>query len=188
MPLMTKRIAGIGAAIFLTSVALVALGQTPPPAKPGEVAKDRKELRDDRRDVRQDRKDLRDAVKAGDKEAAKDAREELKDDKKELKDDRRDVREERRDAIEELRKTRQERRKDRVKEIRQRWGDLADKPVAKAEAKVHARRMARLNHMRRLADKAGKAELVARVDKVIEREKGRHQAAVDKIKAEGAKP
>jgi hypothetical protein len=188
MRLAKKRIAGIGAAIFLASVALVAFGQTPPPAKPGEVAKDRKEVRDDRKDVREDRKDLRDAVKAGDKEAAKDAREDLKEDKKELKEDRRDVRQDRKDAIEELRKTRAERRKERVKEIRQRWGDHADKPAAKAEAKVHARRIARLNHMRWLADQAGKSELVARVDKLIERERRRHVAAIEKIKAEGVKP
>jgi hypothetical protein len=172
------RIAGLGALVALTSLAAAAVGQTPPPAEP---RKDKKELREDRKEIREDRKELRDAAKAGDKEAAKDAREELKEDKKELREDQKA-------KLEELRKTRQDRRKDRVKEIRDKWGDAANKPNARAEIRTHARRMARLNHAKTLATSAGKAEIIARIDKLIERENTRHQAAMERLKAEGGKP
>lgn len=178
------RIAGLGALVALTSLAAAAEGQTPP----AETHKDRKEIRDDRKERREDRKDLKDALKAGDKEAGKDAREELKEDKKELREDKKELREDQKDKLEELRKTRQERRKSHVKEIKDRWGDAANKPNGRAEIKVHARRLARLNRMKSVAEGAGKTEVAARVDKLIARENVRHQAAMDKLKTEGGKP
>ena len=53
---------------------------------------------------------------------------------------------------------------------------------------MHASRIARLNRARRLADAASKAEAVTKIDALIVRENTRHQAAMDKFKAEGAKP
>jgi hypothetical protein len=42
--------------------------------------------------------------------------------------------------------------------------------------------MARLEHARKVADEAGKKEVVARVDKLIEKENARHQRVMDKLK------
>ena len=115
-------------------------------------------------------------------------RQEKREDRQEKREDKQEKREDRRDGIEDLRKTRQERRKEHLKEVRGRWGDVVGKPAAKAELKVHARRVARLGRARRLADSAGKTDLVAKIDKLIERESTRHQAAMGKLKTEGGKP
>ncbi|MCK6588080.1 MAG: hypothetical protein HUU21_38580 [Polyangiaceae bacterium] len=177
-----RQFAVLSAVIAVGCFALVAGAQTPPAG-----GKDRKEIREDRKEIREDKKELREALKKGDKEEAREAREELREDRKELREDRKEAREDKKDRIEDLRQTRKERRLDRLKKWREKWGDIANRPNVKAEVKVHARRMARLNHMRRLADANGKTELVARIDKLIEREQARHTAALERFKAEGDK-
>ncbi|HLM75915.1 MAG TPA: hypothetical protein VK459_24585, partial [Polyangiaceae bacterium] len=169
--------AGVAVACF----ALVAGAQTPPAG--GEARQDKKELRQDKKDLREDKKELREDRK----EAREEAREDRKEAREEAREDRKEAREDRKERIEDLRQTRTERRKEHLKKWREKWGDLANRPNVKAEVKVHARRMARLNHMRRVADGAGKTELVARIDKLIAREQARHTAALERFKAEGAK-
>jgi hypothetical protein len=182
MGFLKRGIAGLGVGLLVGSFALLAGAQTPagtPDRK--EIRQDKKELREDKKELREDKKELREDRKAGDKAEAREDRKELKEDKKELREDRKEM-------LEDLRKTRGERRQAHIKKWREKWGDLANRPNVRAEVKVHARRIAKLNHMRRLADGAGKTELVARIDKLIERENTRHQASLDKFKAEGAKP
>lgn len=141
-----------------------------------EIREDRKELREDRKEARENRKELRDDIKDGA------SRKEIREDRKELIEDRQERREDRK----ELREDRQEKRKAHRRELREKWGDAIKKPAAKDELKVHAVRMARLTRARAVADENGKKELVARIDKLIEKEKTRHQAAMEKIKE--AKP
>lgn len=174
---------GVGAAFLaLMGLSLVATAQPKPgPEKRKEVREDKKELREDRKEIREDKKELRDAIKDGDKKEAAEERKELREDKKELREDRKELRED-------LRKNRHERRREHIQKLREKWGDALSRPAVRAELKIHARRIARLNHMRRLADEAGKTELVARIDKLIERERNRHQTAMDRLKSEGAKP
>ena len=159
MGVLKRQLAVLSAGVAVACFALVAGAQTPPAG--GEARQDKKELRQDKKDLRED--------------------------KKELREDRKEAREDRKERIEDLRQTRTERRKEHLKKWREKWGDLANRPNVKAEVKVHARRMARLNHMRRVADGAGKTELVARIDKLIAREQARHTAALERFKAEGAK-
>jgi uncharacterized protein HemX len=130
-----------------------------------EVREDRKEKHEDRKELREDKRELHEDAKDG--ASAK----ELRDDKKELADDRK-----------ELRGDRQEVRKARRKEIHDKWGETVKKPEAKAELKVHGRRIARLVRARKVADEMGKKELVARIDKLIEKEKARHQGSMEKLK------
>jgi hypothetical protein len=176
MGLLKRRFAFVSAVIAVGCFALVAGAQTPPPAA-GEARKDaREERKEERKDAREERKEDR-----------KDAREERKDAREEAREERKEAREDRKERIEDLRQTRQERRREYLKKWREKWGDLANKPNVKAEAKVHARRMARLYQMRRVAEAGGKTELMARIDRLIEREKTRHTAALEKFKAEGAR-
>ena len=96
---------------------------------------------------------------------------------------------EKRDALRErwqkLRETRKERRREHREEIKKAWGDIQGKPLVKAELKLHAWRMARLNRIRAIADAEGKTETVARVDKLMEKEKQRHQKRMDHLKSKG---
>jgi hypothetical protein len=153
---------------------------TPPPTKQ-EKREDRKEKREERRE---DRKEQRDE----NKEKREEQRDENKEKRDENKEKREEQREERKDRRQEQRETRKARRQDRVKEIRDRWGDLLRHPHVQAELKVHAWRMARLNQIKTLGEAEGKTDLVTRTDKLIEREKARHQAAMEGFKSKGGAP
>ena len=63
----------------------------------------------------------------------------------------------------------------------------ADKnPPARAEFIKHARRVAMLDRARELAEAGEREDLVARIDKLLEKEKTRHDAWVERHKAEKA--
>ena len=133
----------------------------------GERKADRKEAREEKKEAKGDlneaRKEARDAgVGAA---AVKEARMKLADARKQLKDNR------------------EERRKNARVALRAKWGDLADKPAVKAELRLHAQRMAKLRMMKNVADDADKKNLEERVDKLIDKEKTRHQARMDALKA-----
>ena len=168
-----RRIVGLGFAL-VTAFSVIASAQQPP--SPKERREDRQEKREDRQEKREDRQEKREDQK------------EKREDQQEKREDRQEKREDRRETIEDLRKNRQERRQEHIKQLKERWGDALGRPAVKAELKVHARRMARLNRARRLAESAGKTDAVAKADKLIEREQARHQAAMAKFKAEGGKP
>ena len=137
-----------------------------------EIREDRKEKREDRKEIREDRKELREDIKDGA------SRKEIRDDKKELAEDKKELREDRK----EMRADRQELRKTHRRELKEKWGETVKKPAAKEELKVHGRRMARLARARAVAQELNKTELMARIDKLMEKEKARHQAAMEKVK------
>ncbi len=90
--------------------------------------------------------------------------------------------------LEQLRETRKQRRAAHLAKIKQKWGDAVDRPAVRSELKVHAWRMARLNRIRELATAEDKKDVVARVDKLIEKEQARHDKHMDVLKKqEGAK-
>lgn len=158
-------------AVALLGVSLAATAQTRQ-----EVREDRKEKREDRQEKREDRRELREDIKDGA------SRKEIREDRKELAEDRKELRGDRK----ELRADREQARKAQIRELREKWGDSIKKPAVKEELKVHSRRMARLTRARAVADEAGKKELVARIDKLVEKERTRHQTSMDKIRE--AKP
>jgi hypothetical protein len=179
------------ALVLLLSVlgAAPAIAQQPAapatPATPAGPAKDRQERREERQERREERREER-QERREERQERREERGEQRDDRQERREERRDDRQERR---EERRGDRQERRKARREEIRQRWGDLAQRPEARAELRVHARRMARLHRIRALAQQAGKTEVVERADKLIAKERERHQRAMDHIRTkQGGKP
>jgi hypothetical protein len=160
------------AVALVTSFSIFAAAQQPATPPPKERREDRQEKREDRQEKREDAKEKREDAK------------ERKEDKAEAKEDKAEAKEERKEKREERKAKRQE----RVKEIRAKWGDMVNRPAVRNELRIHAQRMARLNRARRLAEEAQKTDTVARIDKLIERERTRHQAAMDKHKTEGAKP
>lgn len=168
---MNRNMKALGAlvTVALLGVTIVATAQ---PAPRKELREDRKEKREDRKEIREDKRELREDIKDGA------TRKEIREDKKELAEDKKELREDRK----ETREDRQEARKAHRKELREKWGEAIKKPEAKAELKVHGRRMARLVRARAVANELGKPELVARIDKLIEKEKARHQGAMGKIK------
>lgn len=163
------RAFGALVAVALLGVSIVATAQTQPRK---ELREDRQEKREDRKEIREDKRELREDIKDGA------SRKEIRDDKKELAEDKKELREDRK----ETRDDRQDVRKAHRRELREKWGEAVKKPEAKAELKVHGRRAARLVRARKVAEDLGKKELVARIDKLIEKEKTRHQGAMDKIK------
>jgi len=157
---------------MLGLAALLGVATAAPAQTRKEIREDRQERREDRKELREDKKELREDKKNGadPKEIAEDKKE-LRDDKKELKEDRKELRRELKQA--------------RRKELREKWGNLTKMPEAQAELKVHARRIARLERARKVADEAGKKEVVARIDKLLEKERARHQKAMEKLKEKG---
>lgn len=91
-----------------------------------------------------------------------------------------------RDLAADTRGERAERRNRQLQTLRETWGvELLAAPPVRAELKTHAWRMARLERMQLLANdstKPNKAKLVARVDKLIEKERERHQRHMDQLK------
>jgi len=63
------------------------------------------------------------------------------------------------------------------------WGAAAIKNAAmREEFRRHAWRMARLNRIRMMAEAAGKADVVSRVDALAEKERKRHTQRMDQLK------
>jgi hypothetical protein len=63
------------------------------------------------------------------------------------------------------------------------WGNLADRPEAKAELATHAERMAQLNRILDVAQDKGDTALAARTNSVIQREIARDTRILQAIRA-----
>jgi hypothetical protein len=63
------------------------------------------------------------------------------------------------------------------------WGDLADRPEAKAELATHAERMAQLNRILDIAQDKGDTALAAKTNAVIQREIARDTRILQGIRA-----
>ena len=166
-------------ALFLPAIAFALIApstgaQEPPPRPRGGPSQAAVKAAADKRAEMKD--------KAADKRAeAADKREAAADKRAERKEDRAEVRE----AWKKLKETRKERRKERREEIKKLWGDLSDKPAARAELRVHAWRVARLNRMRTIAKAEGKDAMVTRIDGLLEKEKARHKKKMEQLKDKG---
>ena len=164
---------------LMALLALAAMVMTAPSASAQDAKGDRKA---DRKEVKEDKKDVKDA-KNDLKEAKKDAREVARDggaaDAAAVKEARMKLGE----ARKQLKDSREERRTNARAALRAKWGPLADKPAVKAELRLHAQRMAKLRMMKNVADDADKKNLEERVDKMIDKEKARHDARMEALKA-----
>lgn len=167
-----KTLASCLAVALVAASAIASADVVPDGPRGREIREQRKELREQRKELREDKKELREDRKAGaDKE-------ELRDDKKEIREEKKELREARKELRADLKAKREEKRK----ELRAKWGETLKRPEARAELQVHARRMARLAQARKVAEADGKKELVARIDKLVEKEKARHQRVMDRLK------
>lgn len=85
----------------------------------------------------------------------------------------------------ELREHREERAKAHREELKARHGAALASPAAREELEHHARRMARLNRAMVLAETEvvkDKDKLKERIQKLLDKENARHQAAMDRFK------
>ncbi len=74
-------------------------------------------------------------------------------------------------------------RKEQVKQLREKFGpDLLHRQDVKMELGVHARRVARLQRMRALAEQQKKAKLVERIDALIKKENERHDRRMERLR------
>ena len=89
--------------------------------------------------------------------------------------------------LETLRKDRKERRRAQSDALIRLWGkDVLARPPVRSEIEHHAWRMARLERMKTLlseSDNKNKTKLLARIDKLIERENERHKKHMDALRA-----
>lgn len=164
------------AAWFMVATALSLVPLTAgadPPGREGrkearEAAKDAREAHKDTKEAREDAKDARKALQAA-RDAGADARAA-----------RRDLNQ----ARKELEASRDDRRKAAKTALKAKWGDeLLEKPAVRAELRLHAQRMAKLNHMKRVAESSDKDELAERVEKLKAKEEARHDARMADLKA-----
>lgn len=81
------------------------------------------------------------------------------------------------------RESRAERRRHRVERYRSRWqrGFLASSEV-REELRLHARRIARLERMKRIAESGGMRRFLARIARAERRENRRHDRAMARLK------
>jgi hypothetical protein len=117
----------------------------------------------------------------------KDKKEERKEERKEEKDKRDGGPHSDKDGGGADRKAELKKRRDEhMAEMRAKWGEILKKPGVKEEMRLHARRLARLRRMEKLAADAKKDALVKRANAAEEREKARHQKKMDELKAQPA--
>jgi hypothetical protein len=173
-------------------IALVALALAVPAAgaggdkpRPGAAPADLNTPAEQRKKALEDKLEKKREEAAERRDSRREALEERRDEKADARDDKKD---ELRERWQKLRETRKERRKEHREKIKQAWGDLYKRPAVKAELKVHAWRMARLHRLRAIAESRGKTETMARIDKLIEKEKQRHQRHMDGLKSKGGEP
>lgn len=81
---------------------------------------------------------------------------------------------------EEHRAKRDERRHQAKKEALGRYPGYAKNPAARDEFKKHARRIARLERAKDVAEAEGRDDLVARIDQLLAKEKERHRRWLEK--------
>ncbi len=169
-------------AALLVSSAALADQAGPPGNKPVQKAAEaRKDAADKLKQKKAELKEKIGAAADAGAEAADAARGEVKEAAKEVKEARQEVAE----AWAKLRETRKVRRQERRDEVKKKWGAVSEHPAVKAELKLHAWRMARLNRIRTIAKAEGKTEVVARADKLIEKEKARHEKHMEALKNKG---
>jgi len=92
------------------------------------------------------------------------------------------------DRLGELKEHRDDRAKEHREELKARFGAALATPAAKEELEHHARRMARLDRALVLAETEvtkDKDKLKDRVQKLIDKENARHEAAMDRFKSAG---
>jgi hypothetical protein len=82
-------------------------------------------------------------------------------------------------------KLRSELQQARRTDMKKRWGKLLANDSGLAEATIHARRMARLNRARILAEAHDKDKILARIDELIAKERARHQARMQVLAKSG---
>ena len=180
-----SRLALISAcSLALSLPAVTASAAAGEPAGKGPVKKAAEARKDASDKLKEKREELKEELKEK-REAAKDAKDEAKEDVKEAKKEVDEARKELKEAWGKLRETRKDRRQARREELKKTWGDLPKHPAVKNELKLHAWRMARLKRIRAIADSEGKKDTVARVDKLMEKEKQRHQKRMDHLKSKG---
>jgi hypothetical protein len=145
--------------VVLLPVAALLLSSGLSPAQPGAAGKDayqRKDRAGERRQQREDRGEQRER-------------------RNERAEDRKDRAESRR-----------ERRRERARELRALYGGLLANQAVLVELRIHARRMAKLRALRRVAEREGKTALLPRIDKLIEKEQARHRRHMDALKSRDA--
>jgi hypothetical protein len=70
---------------------------------------------------------------------------------------------------------RRDRRRHRIKALRARFGAALKKPALRAELELHARRKAKLNALRAVAEREGKRALLPRIEALEKKEQARHE-------------
>lgn len=89
------------------------------------------------------------------------------------------------ERIAKMHETRKDRRHAHSEALKQKWGEALGRPDVREAIKVHEWRMARLDRMRTLidaSDRPNKDKLLAKIDKLIEKENARFDKKMDKIK------
>jgi hypothetical protein len=183
--------------LCLGALALPAHAQSPKAKARAEAREARKEAAKEAREAREDAREAR----AEAREARAEARDKLRElrekarkgelteaDKDELKKMRGDLREKHKAAIDAWRDYRgkaAERRRAARREVAVRWATLHGRPAVRAELRVHARRMARLRHAEHVAKTNDRDELAARIQKLTDRERARHERHMESLKAKG---
>ncbi|HKQ68774.1 MAG TPA: hypothetical protein VJT73_05510 [Polyangiaceae bacterium] len=86
-------------------------------------------------------------------------------------------------GVEKLRNTREDRRHAEIERLHRRWGELVSDERSKVELELHAKRVAYLQRIRSVAEKAGDAKTVQAVDELIVQEERRDAEALNALRS-----
>lgn len=105
--------------------------------------------------------------------------------KQDLKDAGRAITQAFRDARDKLRQTRDDRRRDQRKDARDKWGSLLARTDVQGELRLHARRMARLDYIEKLAADVNQDKVQDRAKRARDLEKERFERRLRDLEKTG---
>jgi hypothetical protein len=177
-------------AMGVLSVSLAAIADVAPPDRAGggrpkaeEMKEKAAERREERREKREEKREEAKEKVAEKREEAAEKREERQEERAERRDE---LKEEWKKKRDEWRDKRKERREARRAELEKKWGDLTKSAAARAEMRIHAQRVARIERIAFIAEANEKADLATKAKELLAKENERHQKRMETLSKEKA--
>lgn len=185
-----RALAAVAFAAGVLSVSLLASADLPAPEKAQGGRARAEELKEKAQDKREERQEKREEAREKAQEKAQEKREEAQEKREERQEARKDRRAELKDEWkakrDEWQGKRKERREERRAEIEKKWGELAKGAPMRAELRIHAMRVARIERIAFVAEANENTKLAEQAKALLEKENARHQKRMEALSKEKA--
>lgn len=185
-----RALAAVAFAAGVLSVSLVASADLPAPEKAQGGRAKAEEMKEKAQEKREEAKEKREEAqekRAEKREEAQEKREEAQEKRQEARKDRRaELKDEWKAKRDEWQGKRKERREERRAEIEKKWGEAAKGAPMRAELRIHAMRVARIERVAFVAEANGNTKLAEQAKALLEKENARHQKRMEALSKEKA--